>query len=159
MDTPFTNQRDAEGEGSSEPVMDIASYISEYQKLGWKLCPIPSGKKGPVTPDWGNNPLPDSGGTVPQGVGLIHGHSGTVAIDIDDVKNAEAWLQLNDIDLRSLLEGDDSVLIESGRSNHKKLLYRLPSGSGPLTRATVRGPNETDMIDFRCVPKSGVPPI
>ena len=56
-------------------------WITAYQKhLGFALCEIPAGGKGPRTPNWGNNPIPYGGYPTTVGIGLIHGRSGTCAI-------------------------------------------------------------------------------
>lgn len=155
MDVPQTNPSTPDEADSPPSTLSMAEYISVYQSLGWSLCDIPPGKKGPATVGWGDSPLPPGGEATTQGIGLIHGRSSTAAIDIDDLHNAEAWLAQHDICLSNLLEDDKSVLIESGRPNRKKLLYRLPPGLGPQAKASVKGSNGTDIIDFRCIPKGG----
>ena len=131
-------------------------WITAYQKhLGFALCEIPAGGKGPRTPNWGNNPIPYGGYPTTVGIGLIHGRSGTCAIDIDDLYHASDWLASHDIDIQALLDADDAVQIVTGRLNRAKLVYRLPAGCTPLASFKLKTPGGTDMIDFRCVSADG----
>lgn len=104
--------------------------IADYIQHGWKLCPIPLGKKGPVTPGWN---LPENALTtipdVESNVGLLHSLSGTCALDLDDLPLAAAWLADHGIDLRELLSAPTAVQIVSGRVGSAKLLYALPFSS------------------------------
>ncbi|WP_353207749.1 hypothetical protein [Sphingorhabdus sp.] len=59
-----------------------------------------------------------------------------MALDIDDMERAAAWLAARGIDVAELLDADDAVQIVSGRIGRGKLLYRLPSGLNPIECAT-----------------------
>jgi putative DNA primase/helicase len=64
----------------------LAEYI---RNAGWALVPIPTGKKGPVTPRWNARDMcvqdPEIAEWLDGNVGLAHAYSGTCAIDIDDL--------------------------------------------------------------------------
>lgn len=130
--------------------------IADYIQHGWKLCPIPLGKKGPVTPGWN---LPENALTtipdVESNVGLLHSLSGTCALDLDDLPLAAAWLADHGIDLRELLSAPTAVQIVSGRVGSAKLLYALPV---PLPSkkiiVTVAG-KRTVALEFRCASADG----
>ena len=118
--------------------MRTANMVDEYLDQGWALCAIVPGEKYPLGKGWQMNPTdralwekhPD------YGAGLIHGLSGTCALDLDDLKEAKALLEREGIDVDSLLAA--GVQIVSGRPNRAKLLYRAPDGV-ELRRVAVRG--------------------
>lgn len=115
----------------------------------WALVPIPSGSKGPTRKGWNlreNCQLPP-GWTG--NVGLAHAYSGTCALDLDRLADAEAYLAEHSIDLASLLDAPDAVQISSGREGRAKLLYLLPE---PLpTKALAKG-----ALELRCGTDSGL---
>jgi hypothetical protein len=137
-------------------VIPIARYAAEYAMLGWRLCPIQPGSKGPVSRGWNvlENALP-AAELLPAGwgVGLLHAYSGTCAIDIDDIDLARAWLLERGVSLDELLAAPDAVLIDSGRVGHSKLLYRLFI---PLPSKKVIHNKSTNIIDFRCGTANGL---
>jgi hypothetical protein len=118
--------------------MRTAALVDEYLDLGWSLCAIRPGEKRPLGKEWQVNPTeralwekyPDFG------VGLIHAHSGTCALDLDDMKQAAALLRKEGVDVEALLR--EGVQIVSGKANRGKLLYRAPAGV-ELRRVAVRG--------------------
>ena len=130
----------------------IAELIREYHALGWNLCSIEPGSKGPRVEGWGDNPLKPNA-PCPAGVGLIHLHSRTCAVDIDNLESATAWLSNHGIDLQSLLNDDDAVHIVSGKANRAKLLYRLPDDAPPPRQFKLKI-DKADVLDLRCQGKN-----
>lgn len=118
--------------------MRTADMVDEYLDLGWRLCAIRPGEKRPLGDDWQMSPTarelwerhPDFG------CGVIHGLSGTCALDLDDMTEAVRLLALAGVDVDALLAS--GVQIQSGRPGRGKLLYRAPEGVG-LRRVAVRG--------------------
>jgi hypothetical protein len=66
-----------------------------------------------------------------------------MALDIDYWDRADAELQKHGIDMRSLYDAPDAVIIDSGRQGHGKLLYAMPFGltlpSKKLMTLTITG--------------------
>lgn len=138
------------------PTMDnvvktTKEYGEEYVKAGFVLCAIASGKKGPNVKGWGDldldlNTLKDG-----EGLGLIHGRSGTCVVDIDDMVKAEPYFTQHGIDISALLSAHDAVGISSGREHRAKLLYKAPAGAEKLAthRINIGG------VELRCAPRRG----
>src|SRR5512132_2020106 len=97
-----------------------------YVRAGLALVPIPTGLKGPkgsAALDW--NVRENCVTTKEQAArlngcnfGLAHLYCSptpTAAIDIDDLSLATPWLAERGIDLRGLLNANDSVQVSSGR--------------------------------------------
>ena len=130
----------------------IASYIEH----GWKLCPIPLGKKGPQHEGWNK---PENALKSPPdreiNVGLMHSLSGTCALDLDDLLLAGEWLKDKGIALEQLLGAADAVQIVSGRPGSAKLLYAMPM---PLPSkkvvVTVNGQRKV-AFELRCATADG----
>ena len=145
-------------------VMDLETVreqAQEYVGQGWALVPIPNGQKGPRYKGWNTleNCITKAEQLTKLGpsanIGLSHAYSGTCAIDIDHLEAAAFRLEAENIDLRALLNAEDAVTIDSGRSNRAKLLYRLDE---PLQSAKIRHEIDgvsTDIIDFRCSTSEG----
>lgn len=125
-----------------------------YSLAAMKLCGIAHGSKAPMYPQWEQFPIPPDQ-IHGRGIGLLHGPSGTCAIDIDDLSESIAWLNERGIDLISLLNADDAVQILSGRPNRGKLLYRLPDGVVALTTHKLKTAAGATMIEFRCASNAG----
>lgn len=126
----------------------------QYMAAGLKLCGIARGSKGPRYREWEKHPLtPDQ--ISGQGLGLLHGLSGTCAIDVDDLQESCQWLGANGIDLDHLRTNSDAVQINSGRENRAKLLYRLPEGITSLPTRRLKTPAGATMLEFRCASGSG----
>ncbi|KZZ75258.1 hypothetical protein A3765_10580 [Oleiphilus sp. HI0130] len=112
-----------------QPVVDAARYYIE--QLGFGLCAIPPGTKGPRTSNW-NTPalyIDSSEKASAQikpgfGAGIIHAASGTCALDIDNEDYARIMFAEFGIDLDELLK--QGLRITSGRKNRAKALFRLP---------------------------------
>ena len=105
--------------------------VDAYIRHGWSLVPIPSGTKGPRNAGWNikANALKDQT-QLPSGfgIGLAHAYSGTMALDIDEWDSAAVALKQQGIDLQSLYDANDAVIVDSGRAGHGKLLYQMPFG-------------------------------
>ena len=117
----------------------------DYVTAGWALISIPKGKKGPATKGWNEaaNAItdPERAGELNGNIGIAHAYclpSPTMALDIDDMERASAWLAARGIDVGELLDADDAVQIVSGRLGRGKLLYRLPSGMNPIESLTIK---------------------
>lgn len=122
--------------------------FQQYLDLGWKICKIEPGTKGPKTPGWNarENALTNLDGVL--GAGLLHAYSGTCAIDIDDWEKSESYLQEHGIDLTMLFIDPNAVTISSGTQGRGKLLYKLPT---PLPTIKVAD----GKLEFRCATKEG----
>lgn len=131
----------------------VLKLVSDYLSHGWALVPIPPYTKGPRATGWNTRGgLLFRADDLPAGygVGLAHAYSGTMAIDIDQW---EATVDYG-IDLERLHAASDSVTIESGRSDHGKLLYTMPSGLIlPSVQFYV---NDKAAFNFRCATKEGL---
>lgn len=142
------------------------TLFSEYVRHGWALCAIERGSKSPRYPQWNTNPIDaDVADNVP-GVGLLHALSGTMALDVDNLEAAGAWLLERGVDLEALLRADDAVKISSGRANRAKLLFKLskplrtlkPEGAGlELRSATHEGHSVQDVLPGAIHPDTGKP--
>ena len=135
-------------------VYQAPSSVDGYIRHGWSLITIPPGSKGPRTPGWQlrENALKSQADLpVGHGIGLAHAYSGTMALDIDDWDDACALLGMQGVDLQALYDAPDSVIIDSGRAGHGKLLYALPA---PLTTKRVIVNGKT-LYELRCASASG----
>src|SRR5690625_2940227 len=68
------------------------------------------------------------------GMGVLHGPSGTCALDLDDLDAARIALAAVDVDMDALLAAPDAVQTISGRPNRAKLFYRV----GPHAEVVAR---------------------
>jgi len=123
--------------------------FEDYLDYGWSLCAIRPGTKAPKTPAWQKveNALTREQARAALSAGLVHEHSGTAALDIDDYEKAKAWLAERGVDLDAIFADPAAVRIDSGRSNHGKLLYALPTPR-PSRKVT---DGKHDVLNFRCV--------
>lgn len=96
---------------------------TDYRSYGWQLCELRPGTKAPLAKNWTDKGCPFNENAL--AAGLVHEHSGTCAIDIDNYEEAEKWLGSQGISLSALLSMPDSLKIFSGRANRAKLLYRI----------------------------------
>jgi hypothetical protein len=130
----------------------MASIPVEYVRNGLALCRIPRGFKGPRGKGWNRKEnaitTEEQAATlVDCNIGLLHEHSGTCAVDIDDLAKSRAWFrEEHRIDIDSYLNDSKAVRIVSGRENRAKLLYRLPRGTPVLPTSKV----DTVGLEFRC---------
>lgn len=130
--------------------------FAEYVAHGWKLCAIEPGLKGPTEKGWNavermvTHPLAAS---KLEAAGLCHAYSGTCAIDIDNVTEAQAWLRERGIDLVGLMSAADAVRIRSPRFNAGKLIYRLPV---PLPSKKINDEHGKAILELRCAAANGL---
>lgn len=106
------------------------------QRLGWYLVAIPAGTKGPTTFGWQK---PERAISDPEqareyftnnpthNVGLLHGPSGTCAIDVDHVENTKIIFEALGIDYEALLNSAPRIV---GRQDRAKVLFKAPDGLG-----------------------------
>jgi hypothetical protein len=74
---------------------------------------------------------------------------------LDDYKASKKWLACKGVDLDALLCSPDAVVIHSGKVNSLKLIYRLPAGMPPMPSKSIKNPDATMMIEFRCASTEG----
>lgn len=109
--------------------MNRENEAAEYIAAGFALCATrPENQKeaygagwqtkGRTSAHWLNN--------TGDGMGVIHGMSGTCSIDLDDMECSRIALDAVGVDIDALLSS--GVQIDSGRDNRAKLLYRAPDG-------------------------------
>lgn len=117
----------------------------DYVAHGMALVAIPKGQKGPDTKGWNEpaNAITDQerAGELTGNIGVAHAYCSpfpTMALDLDEMERASAWLAERGIDVTELLEADDAVQIVSGRLGRGKLLYRLPAGLAPIESLTIK---------------------
>ena len=138
--------------------------IKDLLSNGIALVPIPYGHKGPVKPGWNarHNVLthPNQSHLASNmNIGIAHANCSpipTCAIDLDDYKASKKWLADKGTDLDALLYSPDAVVIHSGKVNSLKLLYRLPAGMPPMPSKSIKNPDTTMMIEFRCASAEGL---
>lgn len=119
---------------------------SSYVAHGFKLCLV-RGKK-PFQDKWEQNPVTDLNLFDHNGIGLIHGLSGTCTLDIDNIEHSQIALESVGVDLAQLMR--DGVRIESGRLNRSKLIYKAPVGielkRHALNWVNELNPKESDVV-------------
>lgn len=135
--------------GQTTTKKDIKEAALYYvQKLGFGLCSIPPGTKGPRAAGWNTPALfidtpekvlaqftrhPD------HGAGSIHEPSRTCTLDIDHAEWANIMFAEFGFDLNQLLVG--GLQISSGRENRAKALYRIPDALIGQTRKAINWPD------------------
>jgi putative DNA primase/helicase len=137
---------------------------AEYIQNGLPLVPVLLGRKGPAKCGWNEkaNAItdPERAGELHGNIGIAHAYclpTPTMALDLDDMERAWAWLAARGIDVAELLDADDAVQIVSGRLGRGKLLYRLPPGLRPIESLTIKETANVDgeerqitVLEFRC---------
>ena len=127
---------------------------------GLSYVPIPTSKKGPITPGWNQRESCITEATdayrLSGNVGLAHAYceTPTCAVDIDDYKETRSYLSKAGIDLKYQLTQRNSAVMWSGRPNSLKAIYRLPKGLGPLLSKTIKVNGKT-ILEFRCATADG----
>lgn len=124
---------DASNDSPEAAAQTPATPFAAYAEHGWSLCALEPNSKRATEPGW---PTARVAKSVAKralqgklaGAGLLHGLSGTCAVDIDDLAGAATWLAERGVDVHKLLDDPLSVRIHSGRENRAKLLYRVPAG-------------------------------
>ena len=84
---------------------------SHYVAHGFKLCLVRG--KEPFQKGWEQNPITDLNLFDHNGIGLIHGLSGTCTLDIDNIEHTQIALEAVGLNLADLMR--DGVRIESGQ--------------------------------------------
>jgi len=137
--------------------------INEILSIGLALVEIPKGHKGPIKMGWNKienviiNPK-DANLLEGSNIGLAHAYctpNPTCAIDIDNLADSKFWLKKNDIDLDVLLNASDAVIIQSGKPNSSKLIYKLPNHINPLRSKMIKNHEGKSMLEFRCASAEG----
>lgn len=132
------------------------SYFRDYAEHGWLLCPIKEGFKRPTGIGWNKreNAITDPARAQHLfNAGLLHGFSGTCAIDIDNMDMSHAWLAARDVDLSALLRAPDAVQIVSGDASRGKLIYALPE---PLPTKQIKNDDKSIILfELRCSSATG----
>ena len=108
--------------------------VEDYcAKLGWYLVTIPAGTKGPTRFGWQK---PEQALSDPDAarlyyeqnpnhnVGLLHGASGTCAVDIDHVEHTKIIFAELGIDFSALMQSAPQII---GRENRGKLIFKAPA--------------------------------
>lgn len=124
----------------AKPISSAHDYAKAYAELGWSLVHIPAGKKAPTTFGWQTKATPaDHWRDSPtHNMGLLHGPSGTCALDIDSMPNMRLLCESLGIDLDAILASAPRIV---GRPDRGKALFRAPDGDHPTRRLAwpVRG--------------------
>lgn len=138
-------------------VQQHPASVDAYIRHGWSLVPIPGGTKGPRTIGWNTKEASlRSQNDLPQGygIGLAHAYSGTMALDIDDWETAERLLNEQGVDLTTLYNDQDAVIIDSGRPGRGKLLYAMPFGLVLPSKKILQG--KKTAYELRCATVTGL---
>lgn len=109
------------------PMSDLIAYehARRYTENGWKLVAMPAGTKAPTTFGWQTRAAdPEHWKQHPtHNMGLLHGLSGTCALDIDDMTNTRLICEALNIDLDAILSTAPRIV---GRPDRGKCLFRAP---------------------------------
>ena len=136
-----------------QTVQQHPASVDAYIRHGWSIVPIPANTKGPRTLGWNlkQNALKAQCDLPPgYGIGLAHAYSGTMAFDID---NWDATVAQG-IDVQTLYDAPDAVVIHSGRPGHGKLLYQMPFGLAlPSKEVIIDG---LTVYELRCATANGL---
>jgi hypothetical protein len=136
-------------------VNQVSFIAADYLRQGFKLVPVPKGRKGPARRNWNHleNCIsdPHDASKITGNMGLAHAYSRTAAFDIDDFALTSAYFEAKGVDLDALWNDAEAVRISSGRPNHGKLLFKLPQGVAPLLSKMVREHG----FELRCADSGG----
>lgn len=138
--------------------------VSEYVSQGFALIPIPTRRKGPTTKGWNEKASaitdPEMAAKLDGNIGIAHAYclpTPTMALDLDHIERASAWLAARRVDVAELLDADDAVQIVSGKIGRAKLLYRLPLGLNSIESITIKETanvsgeeKQITILEFRC---------
>lgn len=114
---------------------DAASFARRYtSELGWFLVAMPAGTKGPTSFGWQQ---PERAISDPakadayftanpsHNMGLLHGPSGTCALDVDNVAHTRLIFEALGIDYDAIIASAPKIV---GRPDRGKVLFRAPEG-------------------------------
>lgn len=126
----------------TETLTDTFDYANAYAQLGWALVAIPAGSKAPTTFGWQTKATSPSFwlSNPSHNIGLLHGLSGTVALDIDHMENTRLICEAMNIDLDAILASAPRIV---GRPDRGKAIFKAPSGD-QLTTRKISWPVEGD---------------
>ncbi|WP_341328801.1 AAA family ATPase [Methylotuvimicrobium sp. KM2] len=125
-------------------------YFVPIPPIGGKPTKAPRAK-GWNLPQSAQNPggysqEPNTSGNL----GLYHGASNTLALDVDDLAEAErVFDETTGIDLEDWLNDFERLEIRSPKANRGKLLFKLPEGFKNARLQQLRGPNGV-IFELRC---------
>lgn len=149
-----------------------AEWAGYFHRLGFRLCAIPPGKKGPVTPGWPEGNVPaEHWQTHPQeGLGVVLGPSRLVSLDLDSLPDARAVLDALGLELDALLAG---AMLVRGNPERLRAIFRAPpdldltrkslawppreEGGKPVTVFELRGGPVQDVLPPTIHPDTGRP--
>lgn len=122
--------------------MTAADHAARYAALGWALVAIPAGSKAPTAWGWQKNPTPPEywKANPTHNMGLLHSHSGTVALDVDHVENTRLIFEELGIDYDAIMASAPRIV---GRMDRGKVLFRAPEGVD-LTTHKISWPSRDD---------------
>jgi hypothetical protein len=132
------------------------SIWQPYLDFGWALCELRPGSKSPRVDGWQKKGAEFR--LAAMGAGLVHAHSGTCALDIDDTMRATPWLANHGVDIADLFNADDRVQLIGNPTNHGKLLYRLATPRRSKKVIETIDDQKRNIIDFRCIGNQDVLP-
>ncbi|MEP1353260.1 MAG: AAA family ATPase [Tateyamaria sp.] len=98
-----------------------------YTSLGWALVAIPPGSKAPTDSGWQKQGKPAEHwqSNPKHSMGLLHGLSGTCALDIDHMGHTRLIFDAMNIDLDALLANYPRIV---GNPERGKVLFKVPHG-------------------------------
>lgn len=136
-------------------------FINAMVGSGLQLIPVPRGHKGPITRGWNlpENAIKDEADTeqlLGQNVGLALAYCQPKpigSIDIDNLPEAENWLQRQGLRLTDLLRDPRAVVLHSGKRNSLKILGELPE---PLPSVRILGSDRSMALELRCADARGL---
>jgi PAS domain-containing protein len=119
----------------------------EYIEHGWSLCAIKPQSKAAYGSRWQefSRDMTHWEQFPEDGMGLIHGLSGTCSLDLDNLEAAHIALAAVGVDLPALLEAPDAVRL-IGAPGRGKLLYRTTE---TLTRNALNWPDAEGGTDAK----------
>ena len=137
----LTRPRPAEPTGHHpHPAPDAprAEWAGYFHRLGFRLCAIPPGKKGPVTPGWPEGDVPaEHWITHPlEGLGVVLGPSRLVSLDLDSLPDARAVLDALGLELDAMICG---AMLVRGNPERLRAIFRAPPDLD-LTRKSLAWP-------------------
>jgi hypothetical protein len=133
-----------------------SSSAEMYIKNGWRIVKIAHGTKGPQHKNWNTlDNILEQQPTISDndGIGLAHAYSGTMAFDIDNLDMTIKMFK-DIVDINTLLNAPDAVIIDSGRPSRSKLIYTMPEGIVLPTKKIVN--KSYTICELRCGTSNGL---
>lgn len=128
---------------TATPPNNTLEHALAYIALGWGLCSVPQGTKGPSDKNWNSPALvidtPEKAASIcharpDNGLGVVHAASGTCAIDVDHIEYTAMALAEFGLELEDLFAGAPRIMGKEGRD---KAIFRLPASMGARTHKLV----------------------